>query len=496
MSTQPISSNQFATGNTLTSLGNGTPLQVTGLASGLDTNAIVKALMASQQQQVTNLTNQQTGIQALNSQLTSIQTALQTVASDAQALANPSLFANTQTITSTNSALVGATATGSAGAVVGGYQIAVTALASASQRTFAFTSPTSADTITIDGHSTSLAAGASAQDFVNAINSDSGATVWATVTSNPQGSPATVVLSERATGAPPSAGAFITVTGDSAGALTEQTQYAQAGQNAQYTINGVAGQSTSNTITGAPASGTPNTSSPGATQTIPGVSLSLNGLTPTGAPVSVSVGAPGPSTQTVQTAIQQFVTDYNSAISQIQTQLAQTPTSSDPTKGTLYGDSDLQQLLANMRQAMDTPQGGLTGITSMLDVGVSTGATTGSGAISQNALAGNLTLTASTLASAMAGNASGVKAMLTSWSISFSALVNNEAAAGGTISTRIQADNSQISSLTTQIQNMNAANTLKQNALVKQFAQMEAALSQSQSTSSWLTSQLASLPTP
>src|ERR1700759_2557924 len=107
MSTQPIStsSNQFAGGSQLGSLGSSSSLQVTGLASGLNTNAVVQALMAAQQQQVTNLQNQQSGITALNSQLTSIQTAMQTVANDAQALGNPSLFANAQTITSTNSTL-------------------------------------------------------------------------------------------------------------------------------------------------------------------------------------------------------------------------------------------------------------------------------------------------------------------------------------------------------------------------------------------------------
>src|ERR1700759_4702114 len=149
MSTQPIStsSNQFAGGSQLGSLGSSSSLQVTGLASGLNTNAIVQALMAAQQQQVTNLQNQQTGITALNTQLTSIQTALQPVSEAAQALGSPTLFANSQTITSTNSTLVGASATGSNGAVVGSYQVSVSALASASQRTFAFTSPTSADTI-------------------------------------------------------------------------------------------------------------------------------------------------------------------------------------------------------------------------------------------------------------------------------------------------------------------------------------------------------------
>jgi flagellar hook-associated protein 2 len=64
------------------------------------------------------------------------------------------------------------------------------------------------------------------------------------------------------------------------------------------------------------------------------------------------------------------------------------------------------------------------------------------------------------------------------------------------ISQRIQGDDSQISYLGNQIDNLNAANTAKQAQLVQQFAQMEAMLSSSQSTSSWLTSQIAALPTP
>jgi flagellar hook-associated protein 2 len=146
---------------------------------------------------------------------------------------------------------------------------------------------------------------------------------------------------------------------------------------------------------------------------------------------------------------------------------------------------------------MDATLSGLTGsATSMLDIGVSTGATTGSGTVSQSALNGDLTLDTSALTSALQNNASGVHQLLQSWSIQFSNLVNNEAAPGGDISTRMQGDNSQISYLTTQINNMNAANAEKEQSLVQQFAQMEAALSQSQSTSSWLTSQIASLPTP
>jgi flagellar hook-associated protein 2 len=505
MSTQSVgsgtssapSSSQFSTGDQLTSLGSGTPLQVTGLASGLDTNAIVNALMASQQQQVTNLTNQQSGLTAMNTQLQAIQAALTKVADDAQALGNPSLFAYTQTISSTNPTLIGATATSNNGAVVGGYQVSVTQLASASQRTFQFTSPSSADTVTIDGQQISLAAGASAQDLVNAINSNQNASVWATVTAAPSGGPATVVLSDRATGAPATAGNFIAAS-DTAGSLTEETQFAQAGVDAEYTINGGATQySSSNTISGAAVSGTPNsTTNSGATQTIPGVSLSLNGVTGS-TPVTVTVGSPAPSAQNIQTAVQQFITDYNSAISTIQTQLTQAPSSSDPTQGTLFGDSDLQQLLSNMREQMDATVGGLTGsVTSMLDIGVSTGAASGSSAPSQSSISGNLTIDASALTQALTSNGSAVKSMLQSWSINFSFMVDNEASPGGTIDSRIQGDDTQINYLTTQISNLNAANAAKQQQLVNEFAQMEAELSSSQSTSSWLTSQINALPTP
>jgi len=504
MSTQPISSstspttaNQYAGGSSLSSLGGGSSLQITGLASGLNTNAVVQALMAAQQQQVTNLQNQQTGITTLNKQLTSIQTALQTVADDAQALGNPSLFANTQTISSTNPTLIGATATGSNGAVVGSYQVSVTALASASQRTFLFSSPAGADTVTIDGHDTNLAAGASAQDFVNAINNDKSATVWATVTgTDPSSGKPQVVLSERNTGQPASPNGYVTITNDAGGALSEQTQYAAAGTNAAYTINGEATTqySTSNTISGV-AVASPNSGTPGSTQTIPGVSLSLNALTGS-VPITVTVGAPAPSTPNIQTAVQKFVTDYNSAITQIQTQLNQPPSSSDPTQGTLYNDSDLRNLLSSMRQQMTQTLSGLSGsYDSMLQIGVSTGATTGSGAISTSALAGNLTLDTNALTTALTTDATSVHQMMQSWSIKFSSLVDLDAGPGGTISTRIQTDNTQSSFLATQISNLQEANQVKQNQLVQEFAAMEAALSQNQSTSSWLTSQLAALPT-
>jgi flagellar hook-associated protein 2 len=148
-----------------------------------------------------------------------------------------------------------------------------------------------------------------------------------------------------------------------------------------------------------------------------------------------------------------------------------------------------------MRQQMTQTLSGLSGsYDSMLQIGVSTGATTGSGAISTSALAGDLTLDTNALTTALTSDPTSVHQMMQSWSIKFSSLVDLEAGPGGTLSTRVQTDNTRSSFLATQIQNLQEANQVKQNQLVKEFAAMEAALSQNQSTSNWLTSQLNSLP--
>ena len=109
------------------------------------------ALMASDQQQVTNLTEPASGLTAMNTQLTNIMTALQTVANDAQALGNPSLFTPTQTVNSTNSTLVGATAHSSVGAVVGSYQVTSRRWRAPRRRRSRSPARARATTFTIDG---------------------------------------------------------------------------------------------------------------------------------------------------------------------------------------------------------------------------------------------------------------------------------------------------------------------------------------------------------
>ena len=468
MSSQPITSSSYTNSNgyDLSSLFNNSQLQVTGLASGLNTNSIIQALVSVQQQPITHLTNQQSGLTATNQQLTTIQTALRQLMANAKTLGSPQLFANAQTVTSNNPSVVSASAPSGVGAVVGGYQVAVTSLASASQRTFTYSSQSSANQVTIDNTPISLAANATAQDFVNAVNSSS-ADVWATVTDTN-----TVVLSSRQTGDLGSN--FISVQSNPA--LT-QVGTGTKGTDAAGTVNSTPFSSHTDTVTNA----------------IPGVTLTLNGTTGSGGAVGVTVGAPGPSQQSIQTAAQAFVTSYNSVLDQINTQLNQTPSSSDPTKGTLYGDPALRGLLTSMRQAMYAAGAGLpSSMASPLDVGISTGK--GFAASAADAIAGHLMVDANALTTALQNNPSGVQQMLKSWSQSFSNAVNAQAGAGGAIDLRIQSDTTRISQLGNQINSMQSALKDKQLQLQKQFAAMEAALSQGQSTSSWLTSQINALP--
>jgi flagellar hook-associated protein 2 len=468
MSTSSVSGVSSGTSTTGSSL-----LQVTGLASNLDTTSIINALMALDKQPLTALQNQQSAIQARNTQLTSLQTALQNVALNAQALGSPGLFANSQSVTSSNTSQV--TATTSAGAGVGGYQVAVTQLANSGQRTYSFASPTADQTFTVDGGpSLTIAAGSTTADLANTINADPKQSIYAAAIDAH-----TIVFSDRATGAPATAGNFITL-GGSQTALTEQPGLARAGQDANYSIDG--GQpmtSSSNTVTGA----------------IAGVTLTFGGLTTTSGPATVTVSPPGPSTSAIESAVQTFVSSYNAVIDQINAQTSQVPSSSDPTQGTLYGDDELNDLESSMREQNYTSDSSLTGITSLADIGITTGAASGSSPYSQDSVDGKLSVDTTTLEAAIASNPNGVKAMLASWSNSLAALVNNVAAPGGTIDLRIQGDTSELGDLTNQISDMNAMLADRQTALQTEFADMETALQQSQTQASWLTSQIAQLPT-
>ena len=457
----------------------GTPTQgsglisLPGLASGLNSGAIISEIISVDSQPMIQLEIEQSGVEQQSSQLQSLQSSVQTVLNDAMNLSGPGLFDTSQTAASSNPTLV--TATAANGAAIGGYQVDVTQLATAASRTYTYTSPSSDDAMTIDGTPITVPSGSTLQSFVNQINSNSSLDVQAAITGTN-----TLVLSSKSTGA--QTGAYIQVS-DPGAALSEIGADANAGQNAQLTINGSSTpiSSASNTVTNA----------------IPGVSLTLGGVTNSSSgSVTVVVSSPTVNTASVTTAVNQFVADYNSAVNAIEAQLSQPPIS-DPQnaaqaqQGTLYEDQELQGMLQNMRQLMYTGGAGLPqGMSALSDLGISTGAPSGAAAPSSSALAGDLTVDAATLTSAIQSNPSGVQAVLASFSNAFQSLVSPEAGPGGVVSQRISDNGDEVTQLSGRINDMQNALTAQQTELQQEYSALESVISMTDSQQSALSSEI------
>lgn len=450
----------------------GAPITISGLASGLETSKIIAALMGAEREPVTHLTDEQAKLGAEQSALQSIESSLQQLAAAASEFSLPGLFETSQTVTSNEPDRVAATTTSGAG--IGGYEVEVTQLANSAQRTFTFTSPTSAETITIEGQKFTIGADESAKELASAINSDKEATVYAAVLEG-----GTVVLSSRETGS--TGGEFINVS-DPGKALVEVAETAKGGKDAEFKVDGVAGTSSSNTVTSA----------------IAGVTLTLGGITTAG-PVTIDVQPPGPSTSAVEAQVQSFVKLYNSTVELIQTQVSTKPiakaqSSSEFSVGILFGDVELTGLLDSMREAMYEPVKGLpASMSNPLDIGISTGAPTGEGASTQSSLEGLLTLDPTKLSEAIKANPTGAQQMLQQWSQNLQNVVNSAGAPGGTLEGRATGDSAQITDLTSQINAMNEMLAQREKALRATYAELESVISRNTAQSAWLTEQTDSL---
>ncbi len=445
-----------------------TPISVTGLASGLDTSSIIKALLEAERQPINRISNQEEKLSGQQGQFQALKSSLMSLSFAAEEFALPSLFEGVQSVSSSEPARVSATITGGAG--VGGYQLEVTQLANSAQRTFAFASPAGEEQVTIDGREYTLKAGATAKDLAGKINADSKGTVYAAV----QGNEETIVLSSRTTGA--KNGEFIEVT-DPGGALTEKAGTAKEGKNAEYTIDGVAGTSASNTVT----------------EAIAGVSLTFSALTSAG-PVTIAVQPPAPNLKTIEAKLETFVNAYNKTVEEVEKQLTTKPVehpagASELSVGSLFGDNELTGILTQMRQAMyEAIKGMPEGMASPLDLGVSTGGGSG-GSSSQSSISGLLKLNVSTLAKAVAEHGSEAGTMMQQWSLSFSKVVRNASGAGGSLETRINGEEAQIREMKLRVSTMSQMLLVRQKALEQTYAQLETIISRNSAQSSWLTTQ-------
>jgi flagellar hook-associated protein 2 len=441
-----------------------------GLASGLNVTAIVTALVnakaAPAQSQITNsttqATNQQDGLNALKSALATLDTALAT-------LTNPSTY---KTFDATLDDTTIATTTTLTSAVPGNYKIDVTQLAAAQKRSSGVVGTTATPgpgTLTIGVGKNSVNIAISATDTIASIAAKiNGATgnpgVSATIINGSSGSQ--MLLTSTKTGV--ANGFTVSASSDSSSALAGiATALSTPGSNeatdAQLTIDNVPVDSASNSVSGA----------------LDGVTLNLAKTGSTNLTVSQD-------TDTVSTAVQGFVTAYNSYVTEVNALQEFVPASgSTPAStGALIGDATLESI---QRQ--------ISSLLSATVPGNSIGSLAGLG-ITRSATDGTLQVDSDTLNAAVTTNSAAVQDLFAGtngYATKLQSTVEGYTSNDGIIGTRLTSLTATLTGLGTQQTALNARMSTYQTQLTAQYTQLDTLMASLNTTSSFLTSTLAAM---
>ncbi len=124
-----------------------TNLGLSGIASGVDTSAIIEKLMALERGSTTRLQLSQAKLQTRDDALKAIQTKLTDLKTAATALKDPKLWVAKSAVETSDATKLGVTLTG--GAPIGSTSVEILGLASSSQRAFGFTPSSTARTLTL-----------------------------------------------------------------------------------------------------------------------------------------------------------------------------------------------------------------------------------------------------------------------------------------------------------------------------------------------------------
>ncbi len=442
---------------------------LTGIASGVDTSGIVEKLMELERGRRDRMDLSKARIQARQTALGTVQSKLLALRMATAGLRDVGTWADKQVVESSDPAKVAVQRLSGAGP--GGYTVTVSALARAEQHSYAYAAPASATQLDIGGVEVDLAAGATLDDAVAAINRAPGSPVYATKAGD------RLVLSARTTGT------------DSAFAVSGATlsdAVVRAGANAAYSIDGGPTQYAQANVVD---------------EAVAGVRLTFKGVTASPASVTVSTAALDP--EAVKAKVQAFVDAYNDLLRTTRGLLDERPvagaaSAEDAKKGALYGDTGLTALLSRLRTSTaDKVLGNPSAMDELRELGVSTGAATG-GQTSEDAKMGVLVLDGEALAEAledpqgvrrMLGGLSGVEG----FSQRLENLTKSYVGANGTLTGRIKETDTALVDLQRQMTDEDARLKAREDRLKAQFAAMESALAASQTQQLWLSGQLAKL---
>ncbi len=298
-------------------------------SSGIDVTAAVNSAVTAAQAPEDTWNSQIAVLQSQSNALTSIQANVTSLGNDMQALNSLTGPLAATSVTSSNASVV--TATSASGSVPGNNVVVVNNLASTasfSSSTVASASttlPVESFTITNSGGSAATITTGSGvntlADLQTAING-SGLGLTASIINDASGS--RIAIASNTSGS----GGNFTVTSSGTGFSFAS---AVTGNNASLTVNGISISSASNTVTGA----------------APGLTLNLSGTSPAGTSVSLSVA---PNTTTAAAAINQFVTDYNTVMTDLNAEFNNTAGTG---QGALAQDPTVRNLQGELLQAVN-----------------------------------------------------------------------------------------------------------------------------------------------
>jgi flagellar hook-associated protein 2 len=412
-------------------------------SSGIDVQSAVEEALAAESGPLVQWQDQQSTLQTQTSGLNSIESDVTTLENSLQALSDPAGVLTSMTATSSDSSIVGASA--AAGTAAGTHVIEVNNLATSdswySTDVASSTTDLAAGTFSIQvGSSTPITVTTGSgvntlTDVANYIN-DQNAGVSASVVTDANG--ARLALVSTSSGA---ANNF-TVSGGSGLTFTQATK----GQDASLTVDGIPIDSASNTLSGA----------------VNGLTLNLTGASP-GIQVSVTVA---PNESDVSQAVQAFVSAYNTVIGDVNTQYS---VSSSNQEGALAGDPVISSL-----QSMLLGAGSYTASSSSVSTLADLGITMNKD--------GTLTLDDSQLNSAIQNNFSAVQNFLQGTSSNgFASTLNKQLttltdSVSGAFTVDLQSISAENTDLQNQINNFDTYLTSQQTYLTNEYNQADIAL--------------------
>ncbi|WIM06711.1 MAG: flagellar filament capping protein FliD [Candidatus Nitricoxidivorans perseverans] len=451
-----------------------------GLGSGLDVSGLVSKLMALEQQPLTTLATKEASYQAKLTAFGSLKGALSSLQTAAKTLATTTTFTGMSASVSDTTVL---TASAGTTAAAGSYSLSVTQLAKyhavRSNTNYAATTDTfhtgtlaiqigsgTAVNVTIDATNNTLAG---IRDAINLANAGVTATILNDGTTN------RLVLASKTSGSTGAITVAVTDSGSGGTNLLSDLASAslvttQTADDANLTVNGIAITRTSNTITDA----------------IDGVTLNL--LKGTVASPGTATLTVAKNTGTITSAINAFVKAYNDAAKMLRDSSAYNAATKQAS--ILTGDSTVRSMQSQLSTLVNANVTAITGgIARLSDIGIAVqkdGTLLADSTKLQAALGDTTKDVASLFTQTTAGN-EGI-------AVRFNTALEGMVGSNGLISSRTDGINASIKDIGKRREALQLRLVQIEKRYRAQFTALDSLVASMQSTSTYLSQQLANLP--